>query len=77
MTSLVNDSESEEALKVELAKENPRKDVLLPLMKKTFYFRRNDILHNQQPVKVTLDKYKALRMPSVVCYLAMYMLFVT
>lgn len=58
--------QKEDALNKELEKENPRKEVLLALMKETFHGRRQDILHSAVSVVSKLGKYSALRMPSVV-----------
>ena len=55
-----------QALTKELEKEKPRKDILLPLMKSTFYQRRQYILNNDDSVLSKLEKYPALRMPPLI-----------
>ena len=55
-----------EAIKKEMEKDRPRKDVLLSLMKSTFYVRRQYILESSDPVNLKLEKYPALRMPPIV-----------
>ena len=60
------DTDGEQALKKEMEQEKPRKDVVLSLMKNTFYFRRQYILHKDDSVRAKLEKYPALRMPYVV-----------
>lgn len=61
------DTDSEQALEKEMAKDKPRKEVVLSLMKNTFYSRRQYILCNEDPVTSKLERYSALRMPPVVC----------
>ena len=56
-----------EAISKEMEKEKPRKDILLPLMKSTFYFRRKYILESEDSVFVKLEKFPGLKMPSLVC----------
>ncbi len=51
----------------EMDKEKPRKDVLLPLMKSTFYVRRQHILDSEESVFVKLELFPALRMLPLVC----------
>lgn len=57
-----------QALSKELEKDKPRKDILLPLMKSTFYERRKYILSSDESVLAKLEKYPALRMPPLVCF---------
>lgn len=56
-----------QALSKELGKDKPRKEILLPLMKSTFYERRQYILNSCESVLTKLEKYPALRMPPLVC----------
>ena len=57
----VSGSEDERmALDREMEKENPREDVVLPLMKTTYSYRRKDMLHNQKSVTLNLETYPAL-----------------
>ena len=61
-----SDSHFVEALSKEMEKENPRKDVILQLMKSTFYSRRRYILQSESSVTCKLEKFPALKMPPVV-----------
>ena len=61
-----HDGEKERALAIEMEKERPRKDIILPLMKETFYARRQYILHDEGSVSSKLLKYSCLKMPPVV-----------
>lgn len=56
-----------QAISVEMEREKPRKDILLPLMKSTFGVRRQYILSSDDCVFTKLDKYPALKMPALVC----------
>ena len=67
-----NDSAQQQhtqAISKEMEKDKPRIDVLLPLMKSTFYARRQCILDNDGSVLLKLEKFLALRMPSIVRFL--------
>lgn len=55
-----------QAIVKEMEKEKPRKDILLPLMKSTFYVRRQHILDSEETVTTKLERFPALRMPPVV-----------
>lgn len=57
---------NEEALRKEMEKEKPRKDIVLQLMKGTFYTRRQYILNSEGSVVSKLAKYPGLRMSTVV-----------
>lgn len=61
-----NTSDDAEALQKELEKEKPRKDVVLPLFKRTFPERRQYILTTSDPVSEVTSKYKALLLPYAV-----------
>ena len=50
------------AISKELEKEKPRKEILLPLMKSTFYARRQYILNSSDSVLSKLEKFPALKM---------------
>ncbi len=60
------DVDSEQALEKEIGKDKPRKEVVMSLMKNTFYFRRQYILHSEESVITKLGKHSALRIPYVV-----------
>lgn len=62
-----------QAISKELEKEKPRKDILLPLMKTTFYARRQYILANDDSVITKLEKFPALRMPPLVCLINVFL----
>ena len=55
----------------ELQKDKPRKDILLPLMKSTFYTRRRAILRSDDAVTNKLEKYSALKMPPLVNFVVL------
>ena len=55
-----------EALSKETGKPKPRKEVVLPLMKSCFFSRRQYVMNDAQSVIEILEKYPALKMPSVV-----------
>lgn len=55
-----------QAILKEMDKEKPRKDILLPLMKTTFHARRQYILESEDSVLTKLEKFPALKMPSLV-----------
>lgn len=55
------------AIMKEMDKEKPRKDILLPLMKATFYARRQYILDSEDSVLTKLEKFPALKMSPMVC----------
>lgn len=61
------DQQKERSIELEMEKDRPRKDIVLPLMKQTFYTRRRYLLHNDGSVVSKLTKYPALKMPPVVC----------
>ena len=65
-------SQETEALENELKKEKSRRDVLLDLMKATYYSRRREILHDSDTVCAKITTYPALKMPSVVSFSAPY-----
>ena len=67
-----DDSTQQQAITKELQKQNPRKEILLPLMKETFYSRRKYILECNDSVFDKLTKFPGLKMPPLVCY-ASYM----
>ena len=56
-----------DAVVKELEKEQPRRDVLLQLMKSLFPSRRSYILLTADSVDHTLFKFPALKIPFVVC----------
>lgn len=63
-----NDEDSQ-ALVVELAKERPRKDTVLPLMKRTFCMRRQFIVTDScVPVSAMVAKFKGLSPMYVVSF---------
>ncbi len=62
----VSDDNEDERMALDREMEKPRKDVVLPLMKTTYSYRRKDMLHNQKSVTLNLETYPALKMPSVV-----------
>lgn len=63
----VQQQQHKEAILKEMEKDKPRKDIILPLMKSTFYTRRQHILENEASVLVKLEKFPALKMPPLVC----------
>ena len=64
--------EDSQALSVELAKERPKKDSVLPLMKRTFYARRQSILSDTSvPVATFLERFKAFTLTYVVSFACM------
>ena len=66
----ITDKSNLEAVVKELERELPRKDVILPLMKRLFSSRRHFILNDAVSVAETLLKYPALKLPFVVSLLA-------
>lgn len=72
LSTLTNDVHAEEekscwdALQVEMTSSRPRRDIFLPLMKKTFIMRRHFIIHNASSVHDILRDYPALKEPSAV-----------
>ena len=56
------------ALQKEMDRENPRKDIILPLLKETFPSRRQHILGDSDDLSVTtiLETYKPLSLPFAV-----------
>ena len=60
-----------QAIEKELQKDKPRKDILLPLMKSTFYTRRQAILRSDDTVTNKLEKYSALKMPPLVNFVVL------
>lgn len=62
----LDEQQKEQALASEMVKAHPRKDIILQLMKATFYARRQFILHNEGSVLSKLAKYPGLKMPIVV-----------
>ena len=56
------------ALQKEMDRENPRKDIILPLLKETFASRRQHILGDSDDLSVTaiLETYKPLSLPFAV-----------
>lgn len=65
-----------EALAKEMEREISRKEVVLPLMKATFYNRRQFILNNDELIVSKLDRFPALKMISVVRTPALYMPYI-
>lgn len=58
---------SMQALSKEMTKkEKPRKEVVLPLMKATFYARRQFVIREARSVASILQRFPAFKMPSVV-----------
>ena len=60
-------SQQYDAIAKELEKPNPRKEILLPLMKATFYSRRKYVLESNDSVFNKLSKFPGLKLPSLVC----------
>lgn len=60
------DTVAEEALKLEVQKERPRKEIIVPLMKKTFPSRRHYILTCAKSVHEILEMHKELKLPFAV-----------
>lgn len=58
-----------QAILKEMDKEKPRKDILLPLMK---HARRQYILESEDSVLTKLEKFPALKMPSLVGCMLLY-----
>lgn len=52
---------------ISMEKDKPRVDVLLPLVKSTFYVRRQYILNSEDSVLSKLEKFPALKLPPLVC----------
>ena len=70
-TGAIDDIEEERnvaALQKEMDRENPRKDIILPLLKETFTSRRQHILGDSDDLSATtiLETYKPLSLPFVV-----------
>lgn len=70
-TGGIDDIEEERnvaALQKEMDRENPRKDIILPLLKETFTSRRQHILGDSDDLSATtiLETYKPLSLPFVV-----------
>ena len=57
---------NKDAIDRELEKDQPRKDVILPLMKALFHCRREFILNNSSSVNETISSYPALKLSYVV-----------
>lgn len=55
-----------EALEIEIKKEHPRKEVVLPLMKSCFMERRDFVINDASCAVEILQKYPALKLSSVV-----------
>lgn len=66
ITSSGDTEKTQEALKVELQKENPRKEVVLPLLKSGFEDRRNFVIQDAKSAKEILEVFPALKLSSVV-----------
>ena len=64
--STEDDIAANDALIKELQNAKPRKEIYLPLMKRTFPFRRHFILHNASSVRLILRDYPALKESSAV-----------
>ena len=60
------DQQHIQAISKEMENDKPRKEILLPLLKSTFYVRRQYILENDDSVLTLLEKYPSLKMPSLV-----------
>lgn len=54
------------ALQIELEKNKPRKDVVLPLLKETFPERRHFVLSTQVSVAELTERYKSFLLPYAV-----------
>jgi hypothetical protein len=61
-----DDKSANEALHREFQHRRPRKDIFLPLMKRSFPMRRHFILHNASSVQGILRGYPALKEASAV-----------
>ena len=79
ITEVQNDATSNErdlkALKKEMDKDRPRKDVVLSLLTQTFIVRRDEILSEGSQMTITsiISAHKALTLPYAVCdYCSMY-----
>lgn len=67
------DEDDIKALQLELAKDKPRKDVVLPLFKKTFPERRHYVLSTQMSVADLTERYRGFLLPyAVSCQCALY-----
>ena len=67
------DEDDIKALQLELAKDKPRKDVVLPLFKKTFPERRQYVLLTQMSVADLTERYRGFLLPyAVSCQCALY-----
>ena len=78
MTDVSDDeepNEDETALKEELAKDHPRKDVILPLLKRTFPRRRYKIVNNEILVPTLCDEYGAFKFSYAVRFLSTVTVF--
>ena len=62
------DENDVQALQVELAKDKPRKDVVLPLIKNTFAERRQYVLSTQVSIADVTERYKSFLLPYAVGY---------
>ena len=62
----VTEKNNADAVEKELEREQPRKDVLLPLMKSLFSSRRGYILHEAVSVSSAVSKFPALKIPFIV-----------
>lgn len=67
MTEEVDENDVQ-ALQVELAKDKPRKDVVLPLIKNTFAERRQYVLSTQVSIADVTERYKSFLLPYAVGY---------
>ena len=61
-----------QALKVELEKRSPRKDVYLPLMKHTFLQRREFILAGAQSCSEVIQSYPGLKLSACVSFIYVF-----
>ncbi len=65
-TDDANADENQKALEREMEHNKPRKDIVLPLMNKLFYNRRQYLLKSTESVVEKVTKFPALKMTSVV-----------
>ena len=64
--------QEEQALKKEMQKEKPQKDVIMQLMRTTFQSRRHYILASSETVLQLTSNFKALAIPYVVSCMHSY-----
>ncbi len=71
--NLEDNQSHRDALQEEMTSNLPRRDIFLPLMKKTFTVRRQYILHEASSVRAIIDDYPALKEPSAVGLTSIYL----